>query len=331
MTSVISSSTWRKPLISRSGEVLAPFPTALKPTPGYRYDYFADSQTLILRMPGDLHECTLACIWRLLDRKITKLYEDHGCENPFESLGNKEVKFVGSNDCMIPDAAMYDSKDRSLPVLVIEIGITQTAKTLKKKADKYIRLGNGSIRYVYTLQVRKGSGEISLTKRTPERDEQNTIHSATTRQVCCSLPQHSLIWWYFLINLATQQIRTADKKVGSGAGLEISMKEIMPKELSTSPIAQKTVVISVQEIYDIVEAAEHLEADEKRKTAEKAGAAKKGEVPEPRFLPVPEGPIPAESDSASEACTDHESDVDYKPPWKPRGKPRDGGTPPPKD
>lgn len=180
-------------LISRSGAVLAPFSHSLKLRQGYRYDYFADSQTLILRMPGDLHECTQAWIWRLLDRKITKLYEDHGCENPFESLGNKEVKFVGSNDRMIPDAAMYDSKDRSLPVLVIEIGITQTAKSLKKKADKYICLGNGSIRYVYTLRVRKGTGEISLTKWTPERDEQNTIHSATTRQVCYSLPQYSLV------------------------------------------------------------------------------------------------------------------------------------------
>lgn len=54
------------------------------------------------------------------------------------------------------------------PVLVLEVGDSQSMESLNNKATGYIQAGRGNIRYVVALKVHRDSQAVDLTLATPK-------------------------------------------------------------------------------------------------------------------------------------------------------------------
>ncbi|KAK4935977.1 hypothetical protein LTR10_023064 [Elasticomyces elasticus] len=148
-----------------------------KPWNKIRYDYFADTQRLVPRMPSKKHEYISTHLMFLLYSTIEQLCVQYQVKCPFSILGSADVK--DGRSVRQPDSSIYHV-DTRVPVLVLELGHTQSTKSLKEKAEAYIRTGRGKIRYVFTLKLDRDSQAVYLATWTPQfvREGESTVLKA---------------------------------------------------------------------------------------------------------------------------------------------------------
>jgi hypothetical protein len=150
----------------------------------HRLDYYIDTQTLVHRMPSRKHDHVTTQITILLHTKLKQLCHQDQVKCPFKMLGSADVK--DHRNLLQPDSSIYHV-DARVPVLVLEVGVSQSAKSLEEKAKAWIRTGGGKIRYVFTLKLDGDSQAVYLTTWTPEfvHEGQSTVLKAKgTYQVC---------------------------------------------------------------------------------------------------------------------------------------------------
>ncbi|KIV78014.1 hypothetical protein PV11_09782 [Exophiala sideris] len=202
-----------------------------------RYDYYADTQRFVPRMPSKKHEYVSTRVMFLLYSRIEQLCVQHKVKCPFSILGSADVK--DGRSVRQPDSSIYHESTR-VPVLALELGHTQSTKSLKEKAEAYLRTGRGRIRYVFTLKLDGDSQAVYLATWTPEfvREGQLTVLKAKA---------------------AYQTIRDETGKAGSDAGLTVSMDRITPGSSLPESLREQIVMISVEELCEIVKGGEDFE------------------------------------------------------------------------
>ncbi|KAK5453622.1 hypothetical protein LTS15_006808 [Exophiala xenobiotica] len=204
-----------------------------------RYDYFIDTQDLVLRMPpSDMHESVHAQLILLLLERLKQLCSSHQIQCPFSTFASAAVKDEQGSTLM-PDNQIR-CKNMKKPVLVLEIGDSQSMDSLNNKAFRYIQAGRGNVRYVVALKLHRDSQAVDLTLATPKftSSGQSTVLEA---------------------EITSQAIRNVKGEPGSGAGLSISVGQMAPSGLLPGFICRETIVVSVEELCEIIQSAEDSE------------------------------------------------------------------------
>ncbi|KAK5444198.1 hypothetical protein LTS15_010551 [Exophiala xenobiotica] len=188
-------------------------------------------------------------------------------------LGSADVK--DHRNLLQPDSSIYHV-DARVPVLVLDVGVSQSAKSLEEKAKAWIRTGGGKIRYVFTLKLDGDSQAVYLTTWTPE-----FVHEGLSTVVKAKGTY--------------QTIRDVTGETGRGAGLVISLDKITPGSCSPESLRHQTITISAEELCEIVKEAEDFEV----------------QIPEATFEDIPTDLVRASSPARSIA-TDSDHEEEYR-------------------
>lgn len=217
----------------------------------HRYDYFPDTQEVILHMPHRKHEVVGSRVGRLIQERIEQLYAKCQVECPFEQLKASDIK-SDQGDVLMPDEQIM-CLDAEQPALVVEVGNSQTAEDLERKARRLVMAGKGEIRQVVTVKFHRGS-RVDLTvwrprvidgSLTPERVDQvrnrrTSVHSVP-KETLTSVPQ---------------VIRDTNAEPVPGAQLGIPMAEMAPPELLHDSLRNEIIIITSEEICKVIKRAE---------------------------------------------------------------------------
>ncbi|KIW23260.1 uncharacterized protein PV07_11471 [Cladophialophora immunda] len=205
----------------------------------YGYDYFVDTQTFTLRMafPSHKHEFVHTQLILVLPQRLQQLWSLHQAPSPFSIWSSAAIK-DGRGSIFIPDNQII-CEDIKLPILVLEVGDSQSIKSLNKKAFRYIQAGSGNIRYVVTLKLHRDSQAVDLTLSIPMFTSNGPL---TVLEV----------------ESTSQTIRNIKGEHGNGAGLVMSVDHMTLAELLPKSIRDRTIVIS-GELWGIIRSAEKME------------------------------------------------------------------------
>lgn len=114
---------------------------------------------------SDKHEFIhLHFIILILD-KLKQLCSQHQVQCPFSAFVSAAVMDEQGSVLMPDNQIKYKSWKK--PVLVLEVGDSQSMESLNDKATRYIQAGRGNIRYVVALKVHRDSQAVDLTLATP--------------------------------------------------------------------------------------------------------------------------------------------------------------------
>ncbi|OQU96193.1 hypothetical protein CLAIMM_02306 [Cladophialophora immunda] len=193
-----------------------------------RYDYFVDTREFILRMISYRHEFVQQQLMGLLHSRLMQLCSRHQVQCPFSILGAAVVE-DGQGSTLAPDNQMRCTSKKH-PPLVLEVGYSQSMDSLDNKAWR-------------------NSQAVDLTLATPKF---TTSAQSTLLET----------------EITSQEIRNAKGQAGSGAGLSIPVAQITPIGLLPSSVRRETIVISVEEICEIIQCAENSESGEEERGGE---------------------------------------------------------------
>ncbi|KAK6385476.1 hypothetical protein LTS17_001044 [Exophiala oligosperma] len=181
-------------------------------------------------MPHRKHEVVGSRVGRLIQERIEQLYAKCQVECPFEQLKASDIK-SDQGDVLMPDEQIM-CLDAEQPALVVEVGNSQTAEDLERKARRLVMAGKGEIRQVVTVKFHRGS-RVDLTVWRPR-----VIDGSLT-------PER-----------VDQVIRDTNAEPVPGAQLGIPMAEMAPPELLHDSLRNEIIIITSEEICKVIKRAE---------------------------------------------------------------------------
>ncbi|OAP55614.1 hypothetical protein AYL99_09765 [Fonsecaea erecta] len=231
---------------------------------GLRYDYDADVEVLTVRKPNPKHGIIVAMTARRLRILITEL---HKHKQPFaaslaSSLGSPYsamMKYPSTaSTCEIKRSPDIDIRsqmgDDLVPVLVGEVGSSQTVKSVNTKCKEYIQNTQGATRTAFAIDLGDPNGKLAyISIWRAIFDDGGKFQGATRDE--------------------TVVIRNNDgnQNPDCKAGIVLTLEDFCPVEVTPRGVDLKsiTMTLSITELFDVLEFAEEREEAARNKRERK--------------------------------------------------------------
>ncbi|KAL9620567.1 MAG: hypothetical protein Q9160_004928 [Pyrenula sp. 1 TL-2023] len=135
-----------------------------------RYDYFAETYRLAVRMPLSLHERFCHLVEREIERQLTSIRCESGSAATFAQkvceLRSTSVFFPSISKSKHDPDSSFQHRDAKYPGVIIEVSYSQKRKSLRRLAEDYLLDSNANIQVVVGLDIEYGEPKKGLRKAT---------------------------------------------------------------------------------------------------------------------------------------------------------------------